>query len=820
MDNITNNQNIIPVDIVQEMKKSYIDYSMSVIISRALPDVRDGLKPVHRRVLYGMIGLGLSHKSLFKKSARIVGEILGKYHPHGDSSVYDAMVRMAQAWSLRYPFVDGQGNFGSIDGDEAAAMRYTEARLKIYAEYMMEDIDKDTIDFQPNFDESLQEPSVLPSSLPNLLINGSSGIAVGMATNIPPHNLSEIIDGIIAYIDNNDISIDELITYIPGPDFPTGGIICGTSGIKEAYNTGRGKITIKSKTQIEETSHGKNQIIVTEIPYMVNKALLIEHIAQLVNDKIIEGISDIRDESDRDGLRIVIDLKKDAIPQIVLNVLFKNTALQSNFNVNNLALVKGAPKILSLKDLIKHFYEHRYEVVRRRTHYELEQAKKKLHILEGLIKAIENLDDILIIIRQSKNLEEIFNILVTKYGFTNAQNKAILDMKLQKLTTLEQEKLIKEQQNLSEYVNSLTLILSSDDSIKNIIKDELLKIKQKSGDTRRTKIEYDENDFSTKDLIPDDDVVLILSKHGYIKVTPLDEYRLQNRGGVGIKATSDKITDDNDVISKVLLTSMHQMLLIFTNEGKIMWKNVYQLPKGTRLSKGRAIQNIFEMNNNVNIQEIISLRNFDDIDFLENHYLIFCTKRGIIKKTLLKAFSRPMNKGIYAININEDDELISVQMTNGNHDIIIAAHNGKAIRFHEEDVRPMGRTATGVRGITLNKDDFVIGMVSVDLQAINDSNLLVVSSKGYGKKSSIEDYRITKRGGKGVKTINITSKTGLLTSIENVKDDDELLITNSNNISIRFSLKSIRTLGRNTQGVKLIKLDQNVEVVSIAKLSI
>ena len=806
--------NIIPVDVVDEMKTAYIDYSMSVIVSRALPDVRDGLKPVQRRVLFGMNELGLLPTKPHKKSARIVGEVLGKYHPHGDSSVYEAMVRMAQPWSLRYPFVDGQGNFGSIDGDSPAAMRYTEARLMHFAVDMLTDIDKDTMDFVSNFDESLQEPTVLPAKLPNLLINGTTGIAVGMATNMPPHNIGEVINGIIAYIDNPDITLEELMTYIPGPDFPTGGIILNPDSIKDAYATGKGRIILRGKVDIQTTSTGKTQIIITEIPYMVNKASMIERIAQLVNEKKIDGISDIRDESDKEGLRIVIDLKRDTIAQVVLNNLFANTALQSSYCVNNVALVNGQSKLLTLKNLIYHFYQHRHEVVTRRTNYELKQAQNRLTILEGYTVALQHLDQVLNIIKSSHDASSAQQFLHNEYNLTDLQTKAILDLKLQRLTGLEQDKILKEYQEITNTVEHLTEILSNDQMIQQIIKEELIEINNKFNDNRLTEIKNIVSSLTIKDIVSDDEIVITLSQQGYIKRTLLSEYRLQHRGGVGAKGST---TIEDDIITYLTISSMHQYLLAFTNKGKVYWKQVYELPEGSKQSKGRAIPNVFPFALDESLISIITTHKFEDVAYLESHYVVFCTKKGIVKRTLLSRYSNPRVNGIYAININEGDELVTAKLSNGNSDVIIASRYGKAIRFHEAKVREMGRTATGVKGLVVDKeDDHIIGMVVVSDRS---RNLLVVSEKGFGKRSQINDYRITNRDGKGIKTINITQKTGFLTSIEDVSNDEELIIINNIGIAIRMPVKCIRTLKRNTQGVTLIKLAKNTYITSISKIA-
>lgn len=804
--------NIIPIDIVKEMKSAYIDYSMSVIVSRALPDVRDGLKPVQRRILYGMNELNLTQNRPYKKSARIVGEVLGKYHPHGDSSVYEAMVRMAQTWSLRYPFVEGQGNFGSIDGDEPAAMRYTEARLRKCAEDMLDDLEKDTVDFTPNFDDSLKEPAVLPAKLPNLLINGSTGIAVGMATNIPPHNLGEIVDAIIAFVDNFDISLEEIMKHVKGPDFPTGGIICGTTGIKEAYQTGRGRIVVRAKTCIETADNGKTQIIVSEIPYMVNKALLVERIAQLVNEKKIEGISDVRDESDKDGLRIVIDIKRDTAAQIVLNNLFANTALQSSFCVNSIALVNGRSKTLSLIEMIKHFYEHRHSVVIRKLNYELKLAKNKLHILEGFIKTIDNLDLVLNIVKTSEDANTALRLLNEKLDLTETQAKSILELKLQRLTGMERTKTENDYRETFDLVKKITDTLNDDESVKKIIKEELLDIKNRCNDDRRTEIQHDSNDLSITDIIPNEEVVITLSEQGYIKRTSLSEYRLQHRGGIGAKGSTTK---ENDIITYISIATTHQYLLAFTNKGEVYCKRVYEIPEGSKQSKGRAIQNVFPFAQDEQLKNIVCVDNLKDEDYINNHFIVFCTKKGIVKKTSLAQYANPRSTGIHAIVINEGDELVSIKLTDGDSYVIIAVRSGKAIRFHESNIRPMGRISTGVKGFDINEGDEVVGMVTVKE---GGRDLLVVSEKGFGKRSKIDDYRITNRGGKGIKTLNITEKTGALTSIEDVSDDEELIIINNSGIAIRIPIKGIRVLGRNTQGVTLVKLTKGNFITSISKI--
>jgi len=811
------NQNIIPINIEDEMKGAYIDYSMSVIVSRALPDVRDGLKPVHRRVLFGMLGLGVSYNKSFKKSARIVGEVLGKYHPHGDSSIYDTMVRMAQEWSLRYTLVNGQGNFGSIDGDSAAAMRYTEAKLKKISDELLSDINKETVDFQPNFDDTLNEPTVLPAKFPNLLVNGSSGIAVGMATNMAPHNLSEVIDGTIHYIDNNDCSIDDLVKYIKAPDFPTGGIIYGYQGVKSAFETGKGRIVMRARATININENEKDNIIVTEIPFMVNKANMIEKTAHLINAKKLEGITDIRDESDRNGLRIVYELKRDSIPNVVLNNLYKYTQLQSSFGVNNVALAKGRPKILNLKELIENYVEHRHEVVVRRTKYDLKEAEKRSHILQGYIIALDNIDNIINMIKKSKNPDEAKLSLIKTYKLSEIQSKAILEMRLQKLTGLEREKINKENDEINKLINSLNDILSSKDQRMNIIKDELNNIKDKYGDKRRSEIEHSAEEFTVEDMIPDEDMVITVSHQGYLKRTSLDEYRTQGRGGLGARGVKTK---DDDFNEHLFIASTHNYLLIFTEYGKIFWKKVWEIPEGSKVSKGRAIQNLINIEPGDNIRSIITITNLTDEDYLNNNYLVMCTEGGTVKKTKLEAYSRPRVNGIYAITIKENDRLLDVKLTNGDNHIIIAKKSGKAINFHENNVRPMGRTASGVRGVRLeNSEDKVIGMICV---AREESDLLVVSQNGYGKRSSIKDYRITKRGGKGVMTLKTTEKTGHLVSIKEVITNDELMIINKSGITIRTKItdKNIRVMGRATQGVKLIRLSKGDEISSVAKIEI
>ncbi len=811
---LSGGETIIPINIEDEMRGAYIDYSMSVIISRALPDVRDGLKPVHRRILYAMQELGLVHNKSHKKSARIVGEVLGKYHPHGDTAVYDTMVRMAQEWSLRYPLVDGQGNFGSVDGDPPAAMRYTEARLKRIAEEMLSDINKNTVDFQSNFDDSQEEPTVLPGKMPNLLLNGSSGIAVGMATNMAPHNLIEVVDGIIAYIGNNEVTIPELMEFIKAPDFPTGGIIYGYSGVKSALETGRGRVMMRAKTNFDTTKTGKEQIIVTEIPYQVNKASMIEKTAHLIGDKKLEGISDIRDESDRDGLRIVYDLKKDAIPNIVLNNLYKYTSLQTSFSVNNVALVKGRPYTLNLKNLIQYFVEHRHEVVTRRTQYELDEAERRAHILEGYLIALDNLDEVIALIRNSRDPEIAKTGLIGKFKLSEIQAKAILEMRLQRLTGLEREKIQKEYEEIKLLIEKLKEILKKVELRMQIIIDELLEIKDRYGDERRSIIEISGEDFADEDMIPDEEMVITLSHQGYIKRSPLTEYRTQGRGGVGSRGVSTK---DDDFTEHLFIATAHNYLLIFTEFGKVFWKKVYQLPEGDKVSKGRAIQNLINIESEDSVSAIINVKTLTDVDYINNNFLIMCTQSGTIKKTSLEAYSRPRQNGINAITINEGDKLLEVKLTNGDNHIVIAKGSGKAVHFHESQVRPMGRVAAGVRGVKLESDsDKVVGMVGV---AREDSDLLVVSEKGYGKRSSIEDYRITKRGVKGVKTLNVTEKTGKLVAIKEVIDTDDLMIVNKSGITIRMAVENLRVMGRATQGVRLIKLSEGDEISSVEKIA-
>ncbi|MFL2623015.1 MAG: DNA gyrase subunit A [Flavobacteriaceae bacterium] len=805
-------EKLIPINIEDEMKSAYIDYSMSVIVSRALPDVRDGLKPVHRRVLYGMHELGVKSNTAHKKSARIVGEVLGKYHPHGDTSVYDTMVRMAQEWSLRYMLVDGQGNFGSIDGDSPAAMRYTEARMRKISEDMLADIDKETVDHKLNFDDTLKEPTVLPTRIPGLLVNGASGIAVGMATNMPPHNLSEVVDGIIAYIDDNSIEIDALMQHVKAPDFPTGGIIYGYDGVKEAFETGRGRIVMRAKANIEEVN-GRECIIVSEIPYQVNKADMIKKTADLVNDKKLDGISTIRDESDRNGMRIVYVLKRDAIPNIVLNKLFKYTALQSSFSVNNIALVDGRPEMLNLKDMIHHFVEHRHEVVVRRTKYELRKAEDRAHILEGLIIASDNIDEVIKIIRGSSNPDEAREKLIKRFELSDIQAKAIVEMRLRQLTGLEQNKLRSEYEALMETIEDLKEILVKKDRRMQIIKDELLVVKDKYGDERRSVIEYAGGDLSIEDMIPNEQVVITISHAGYIKRTSLTEYRTQNRGGVGQKAST---TRNEDFLEHLFVGTNHQYMLFFTQKGKCFWMRVYEIPEGSKTSKGRAIQNLINIEQDDKVKAFICTQNLKDEEYINAHYVIMATKKGQVKKTSLEQYSRPRTNGINAITIREGDELLEAKLTTGESQVMLALKSGKAIRFEEAKTRPMGRGASGVRGITLaHEKDSVIGMISVNDM---DSNILVVSENGFGKRSSLQDYRITNRGGKGVKTISITDKTGILVSIKNVTDEDDLMIINKSGIAIRMAVEDLRVMGRATQGVKLINLKGSDSIAAVAKV--
>ena len=807
---------IIKINIEEEMKSSYIDYSMSVIVARALPDVRDGFKPVHRRILYGMMELGNTSDKPYKKSARIVGEVLGKYHPHGDSSVYGALVRMAQDWAMRYPLVDGQGNFGSVDGDSPAAMRYTEARLKKIGEEMMQDLYKETVDFQNNFDDTLQEPTVMPTRIPNLLVNGASGIAVGMATNMPTHNLAEVIDGCVAYIDNNDIDVDGLMQYIKAPDFPTGGYIYGVSGVRDAYQTGRGRVVMRAKTEIEtHTNHDK--IIVNEIPYNVNKKELIEHIASLVNEKKIEGISYVNDESDREGMRIVIDVKRDANASVVLNKLFKMTALQTSFGVNNIALVKGRPRLLNLKDLIRLFVEHRHEVVIRRTQYDLRKAQERAHILEGLIIASDNIDEVIRIIRAAKTPNEAVTNLMARFELSEIQARAIVEMRLRQLTGLLQEQLHAEYEEIMKQIAYYQEILSNDELCMKVIKDELIEVKEKYGDKRRSEIVYASEEFNPEDFYADEQMVITISHLGYIKRTPLADFHAQNRGGVGSKGSE---TRDEDFIEHIYPATMHNTMLFFTQKGKCYWLKVYEIPEGNKTSKGRAIQNLLNIDADDAVTAYLRVKNLNDKEFINSHYVLFCTKQGVIKKTLLEQYSRPRQNGVNAITIREDDRVIEVRMTNGNNEIVIANRNGRAIRFHESAVREMGRTATGVRGITLDEDgqDEVIGMICI--KDPEKETIMVVSENGYGKRSDIEDYRKTNRGGKGVKTLNITEKTGSLVAIKSVTDENDLMIINKSGITIRVKVSDFRIMGRATQGVKLIDLEKrNDSIGSVCKVT-
>lgn len=805
-------EKVIVVNIEEQMKSAYIDYSMSVIVARALPDVRDGLKPVHRRVLYGMYELGVTSGKPYKKSARIVGEVLGKYHPHGDSSVYDTMVRMAQNWSMRYPFIDGQGNFGSIDGDSPAAMRYTEVRLQKMAEEMLADIDKNTVDFKPNFDDSLEEPTVLPSKLPNLLINGASGIAVGMATNMPPHNLKEVVDGIVAYIDNKDISIEELMKYIKAPDFPTGGIIYGYDGVRDAYLTGRGKIIIRARWELEEVD--KNQVIVIkEIPYQVNKSELLKKIADLVNEKKVEGISDIRDESDREGLRIVLELRNDAIPTVIMNQLFQLSPLQTSFNVNNVALVNGRPRVLNLKDIIKYFVDHRHEVVIRRTQFELDAALKRAHIVEGLLIALDHIDEVIQLIRSSQTVDEARENLMIRFQLSEVQARAIVDMRLRALTGLERDNLKAEYDELQKKIEYLNQVLQHEHLRMEIIKNELLEIKEKYGDEPRTDIIYEGKNFRIEDTIADEEMVITISHLGYIKRTNLSEYKAQSRGGKGIKGSDVR---ECDFVEHVFIASTHDYMLFFTEKGKVYWLRVFEIPEANRKSKGRPIQNLIQIEPDDKIRAYVNTRNLDDNEYVHSKFIVMCTKRGVIKKTLLEAFSRPRQTGIIALQIRDDDQLLQACLTSGDDEIILATRLGQAIRFNEKTIRPMGRTATGVRGITLAEGDEVIGMVCV---ADKQRDLLVVSEHGYGKRSRIEDYRVTNRGGKGVKTMNITSKTGMLVGIVDVNDNDDLLIINKSGFGIRIRVRDIRVMGRATQGVRLISLKNGDSIASITAIA-
>ncbi len=807
-------ERIVQVNIEEEMKSAYIDYSMSVIVSRALPDVRDGLKPVHRRVLFGMSELGVLSNRPYKKSARIVGEVLGKYHPHGDSSVYDAMVRMAQDWSLRYPLVDGQGNFGSIDGDSPAAMRYTEARLTKIAEETLSDIEKETVDFQPNFDDSLSEPVVLPTRIPILLVNGASGIAVGMATNMPPHNLGEIIDAIVAFIDNRNITTDEILKYVKGPDFPTGGIIYGEQGIKEASETGRGRIVIRAKTEIELTHSGRECIVVTEIPYMVNKAEMIKKIADLINEKKLEGISYINDESDRNGMRVIIILKKDASANVVLNNLYKFTSLQTSFNVNNIALVKGRPRTLNIKELIDYFVRHRHDVVLRRTRFELSQAEKRAHILQGLIIASDNIDEVIAIIKASKTPDEAREKLMERFSLSDVQARAIVEMRLRQLTGLEQDKLREEYREVKELIDYLTGILGDVNLQMKIIKDELLEIKGKYSGKRRTEIVPNAEEFNPEDFYADDDMVITISHLGYIKRTPLTEYRRQNRGGTGARGGT---TREEDFIEYLYIATMHNTMLFFTRNGKCYWLKVYNIPEGSKISKGRAMQNLIGIEPSDSVRAFVNVMNLTDADYINNNFIVLCTKKGIIKKTSLEAYSRPRANGVNAITVREGDELLEARMTNGSYHIMLAIKSGRAIRFPEKSVRPMGRTASGVRGIKLAnaETDYVIGMVTGESK---EKNILVVSEKGYGKRSDVEAYRITNRGGKGVKTLNVTEKTGFLIALKDVTDNDDLMIITQLGNILRIPVSSLRVMGRATQGVRLINLKENDTIASVASV--
>ena len=813
-------EKIIQINIEDEMKSAYIDYSMSVIVSRALPDVRDGFKPVHRRVLYGMQDLGVFSNRPHKKSARIVGEVMGKYHPHGDSSVYDTMVRMAQPWSLRYPLVDGQGNFGSVDGDSPAAMRYTEARLRKIAEEMLEDLEKDTVDFSPNFDDSLQEPTVMPTKIPNLIVNGASGIAVGMATNMAPHNLSEVIDGCVAYVDNKEIDSEELLKYIKAPDFPTGGIIYGYEGVRDAMLTGKGRIVMRAKTEIEE-NNGREQIIVTEIPYQINKSELIKKTAELVNDKKIEGISDIRDESDRNGMRIVFELKRDAISNVVLNKLFKFTALQTSFSVNNIALVDGRPEMLTMRDMIKHFIDFRHEVVIRRTKFDLKKAEDRAHILEGLIIASDNIDEVIKIIRASNSPEEARENLIARFALSDLQSRAIVEMRLRQLTGLEQDKLRAEYADLMALIADLKDILANEDRRMQIIKDELQFVKEKFGDERRSTIEYSASEMRMEDLIPDEEVIITISHAGYIKRTSLNEYKVQNRGGMGSKGST---TRDKDFLEHLFVATNHNYLLIFTEKGRCFWMRVYEIPEGNKLAKGRAIQNLLNIEQDDKVKAYVKVQDLTDKEYVENNFIIMCTKEGIIKKTSLEAYSRPRVNGINAITIRENDELLEARLTDGTNEIVLATKSGRAIRFNEEKVRPMGRNASGVRGVNMTVEgDEVVGMVCVRDTTVE--TVLVVSEKGYGKRSFLNDpedgepvYRITNRGGKGVKTLNITEKTGPLLSIKSVTDEDDLMIITKAGITIRMHMEAIRVMGRAAQGVRLINLKGNASIAAVARV--
>lgn len=811
----TDNEKIIPINIEDEMKTAYIDYSMSVIVSRALPDVRDGLKPVHRRVLYGMSELGLASNRSYKKSARIVGEVLGKYHPHGDSSVYDTMVRMAQDWSLRNPMVDGQGNFGSIDGDPPAAMRYTEARMRKIAEEMLADIDKNTVDFRPNFDDSLTEPSVLPAKIPNLLVNGASGIAVGMATNMAPHNLAEVIDGTIAYIDNPEIDIAGLMEHVKAPDFPTGAIIYGYEGVKLAFETGRGRIVMRGKAEFNEMPSGREQIIITEVPYQVSPSQIIVKAVDLVNEKLIEGIAEVRDETGRQGLRIVFDLKRDAIPGVILNQLYKFTPLQTSFSVNNIALVNGRPKMLNLKDMIRHYVNHRFEVVTRRAQYLLDEAEKRAHILEGLLIALDNLDAVIKLIRESQSPDIARSGLMANFELSEIQAKAILDMRLQRLTGLERDKIREEHRILMETIADLRDILANDSRKMIIIKEELTEMKDKYGDARRSRIEFDASEINMEDLIAREEMVVTISNLGYVKRTSLSEYKSQTRGGTGQKGVTHR---DADFVEHLFITNTHNYLLLFTDQGKCFWKKVYELPEGSKTSKGRALVNILNLPSEDRIKAYVAVGDLTDSEYINNNFIVLCTKKGTIKKTSLEAYSRPRTNGINAITVRDGDELLEARLTNGNCEVLMAKRSGKAIRFHESAVRPMGRTASGVRGVSLESEkDEVVGMVCVD-KANEGVTIMVVSEKGFGKRSNIDDYRITNRGGKGVKTINVTDKTGELIAIKNVTEENDLMIINKSGITIRFKMDELRVTGRATQGVRLIKLKGNDAIASVGKV--
>ena len=818
MENEVKTGRIEQVNIDEQMRSSYIDYSMSVIVSRALPDVRDGFKPVHRRVLFGMDGLGLRHTSQTKKSARIVGEVLGKYHPHGDSSVYDAMARMAQDWSLRYPLIFGQGNFGSMDGDPVAAMRYTEAKLSKLSDEVLADLEKDTVDFQNNFDDSLQEPTVLPTKLPLLLLNGSSGIAVGMATNMAPHNLTECCDAICAYIDNPEITVEELMHYVKGPDFPTGGIIQGRQGIKDAFETGRGRIVIRSKTEIEVSESGRETIVVTEIPYMVNKREMIEKIAELVETKRIDGISYINDETTMKGVRIVIKLKKDANSNVVLNTLFKYTPLQSSFSVNNVALVNGRPRTLNLKDLIKYFVRHRHEVILRRTRFDLDKAQKRAHILEGLLKALDVIDEIIRIIRASKSVEDAKAELMNTFAFTEIQATAIVEMRLRQLTGLEREKLQSEYDELMKFIKYCEDVLANEDMQFGIIKDETLEMKEKYGDARRTEIALSAEEFNPEDFYPNEDVVITISHLGYIKRTSLTEYRLQNRGGVGMKGSA---TRDEDFIEHIYVANMHSTMLLFTQNGKCYWLKVYEIPEGSRASKGRAIQNVINIESDDKIKAYLNVKNLKDEDYINNNYIVLATKQGIIKKTSLEAYSRPRTNGVIAITVREGDELLEAVMTNGHSEILLAGRKGRCCRFDETDARALGRTASGVRGINIDEDDEVIGMITYDPSAEDAAShsILVVSEHGYGKRSDFDEYRKTNRGGKGVKTLNITEKTGSLVAIKNVTDENDLMIINRSGLTIRMAVSGIKVAGRATQGVRLINIKEGDSIAAVSAVN-